>query len=168
MRYLLALALCSFTVLPSEPLLNPSKSLVNAKLPSYTTKQELLRALGPPARIAAVGEECHTSREEAAAKVRQRYYFAGKTSFFLDHDQAELELLDFRSGKYTYQTPTITLTGKTTLADLQKVYPAAVRAASISKRGTEVSLMTCANCDDRVHLFFEQGRLVELELWEPC
>lgn len=169
MRLLVALTLFSATAFGqiTLPVLDSGKSSVNATLPTFSTKQQVLRQLGKPTLIKNADYECGLTTEQAEAKVQKVYYY-GKTVFYIYDTKADLITLDFRPGKLSYQTPRITLTGKTTLADVQKVYPAATKAATKTPTGKLVVLAPCQECDGQVQLCFENGRLAQLDFWEPC
>jgi hypothetical protein len=169
MRLLVGLTLFSSTAFGqiNLPVLDPSRSAVNATLPTFTTRQQVLKQLGQPTLIKPAEYECGLTNEQINAKVQKVYYY-GKTEFYIYDNKADLKTLDFRAGKYSYQTPKMKLSGKTTLADVQNVYPAAAIAAVKTPKGKLVLLSPCTDCEGQVQLYFENGKLAQLELWEPC
>ncbi|MCB2377198.1 hypothetical protein LGH70_06365 [Hymenobacter sp. BT635] len=169
MRLLVALTLLSTSAFGqiNLPVLDPAKSAVNATLPTFSTRQQVLRQFGKPTRIRTADYECGLTEAQSEANVQQVYCY-GKTEFYIYDAKADLMILDFRTGKLSYQTPRIKLSGQTTFADLQKVYPAATKAATKTPQGQLVVLAPCKECEGQVRLYFERGRLAQLEFWEPC
>ena len=159
---------CSVAYGQGQPeILNPSLSKLNSVVSTSTTKQKLLAQLGQPTRIETAHFECGLTDAQAKAKVQKLYYY-GKTMFYVFDGNAELIDIDFRSGKFTYKTPKITLTNKVTFADIEKLYPKAAKAATKEKRGKMLIIRPCETCDDTLNLYFENEKLTQLEFWEPC
>jgi hypothetical protein len=127
----------------------------------------LLSALGKPTKIENFSTECAFTDEQERAKVKKLYFY-DKTKFFIYGNKAELSFIDFCSGKFTYLTPKLRLTKETTLQELQKVYPNSVKAAMKENGGKLVRLKPCKDCDGQCLLYFENGKLVQLEWWEEC
>lgn len=140
---------------------------LNDTISSYLTKQKLVKILGKPSKVENFETECALTVEQEKAKVKQCYFY-GKTKFFVYNNKAELTFIDFRSGKFTYQTQEIRLTNATTLHDLQKIYPNSVQAAVKENGGKLVRLKPCKECDGQCLLYFENDKLVQLEWWEEC
>ncbi|MCB2408748.1 hypothetical protein [Hymenobacter lucidus] len=170
MRLLVALSLLSSTAAFGQinlPVLDPTKSSINATLPTFSTRQQVLRQFGKPTLIKNAEYECGLTKEQSEAKVQKVYHY-GNTVFYIYDTKADLMSLDFRTGKLSYKTPRINLSGKTTLADVQKVYPAATKAAAKTPKGQMVILAPCKECEGQVQLYFEGGKLAQLDFWEPC
>lgn len=151
----------------SSEVLDYSTSKLNKAIPSALTKQHLVRLLGKPSKIENYNTECALTEEQEHAKVKQLYSY-GRTQFFVFDNQAELNTIDFRTSKFTYLTAKILLTSATTLADVQKVYPKSVQAAIKENGGKLVRLKPCKECDGMCLLYFEKGKLVQLQWWEEC
>jgi hypothetical protein len=147
--------------------LSPTQSKLNNSISLYATKQELLKQLGKPTKVEKAELECALSPEQEKAKVRNLYYY-GKTMFLIYDERAELMNVSFRSGKFIYKTPKITLTGKTTFKEIEKVYPRATKTALQENKGAMIRILPCKECDGQVLLYMEEGKLVQLELWQPC
>ncbi|ANE51738.1 hypothetical protein [Flavisolibacter tropicus] len=140
---------------------------LNKTIPSALTTKQLKTLLGKPTKIEDYTSECALTEEQERAKVKQLYSF-GHTQFFVFDHKAELTSIDFRSGTFSYLTEKILLTSTTTLADLQKVYPKSVSAAIKENGGKLVRLKPCKDCDGQCLLYFEKGKLVQLNWWEEC
>ena len=151
----------------SSETLSFNTSKVNKTIPSALTKKQLLSRLGKPTKIENFTSECALTEEQEKAKIKKLYFY-GRTQFFVFDNQAELTTIDFRSGAYTYQTAKILLTSATTLADVQKIYPKSVQAAIKENGGKLVRLKPCKDCDGQCLLYFEKGKLVQLQWWEEC
>lgn len=147
--------------------LNFNASKLNDSIPGYLTKKKLLAQLGNPTKIENYDPQCALTDEQEKAKVKKLYY-SDKTRFFIFDNKAELTLIDFRSGRFSYQTDKIRLTNATTLKDLQKVYPKSVKAAFTENGGKLIRLKPCKDCDGQCLLYFENGKLIHLEWWEEC
>jgi hypothetical protein len=153
---------------PSEvDILNPTQSKLNNSISLHTTTQQLLKQLGSPSKVEKVNFECALTPEQEKAKVHNFYYY-GKTMFFIYDQKAQLMNLDFISGKFIYKTPKITLTSKTTFEEIEKIYPQATKNALKENKGEMIRLRPCKKCDGQVLLYMKNGKLAQLELWEPC
>ncbi|MBY0481047.1 MAG: hypothetical protein K2Q21_06815 [Chitinophagaceae bacterium] len=150
-----------------EEFLDYKTSKVNGSIPNALTKADLLRVLGKPTKIEIFEGECGLTEEQEKAKVRNWYYY-DSTKFLLFDNEAQISEVNFRSGKFTYTTAKIKLSNKTTFQDLQKVYPVSTKAAIKENNGNMVRLSPCSDCDGYCFLYFEKGKLVKLEWWEPC
>ena len=150
-----------------EEFLNYKTSKINGSIPNALTKADLLRTLGKPTKIEILEGECGLTEEQEKAKDRNWYYY-DSTKFLLFDNKAKIIEVNFRSGKFTYTTAKIKLSNKTTLEDLQKVYPVSTKAAIKENNGNMVRISPCSNCDGDCLLYFENGYLVKLEWWEPC
>ena len=147
--------------------LNFQTAKLNDTVPGSLTKQRLLSTLGKPTKIENFDAECALTDEQEKAKVKKLYFY-GKTKFFIFDNKAELTIVDFRSGMFTYKTFKLYLTKATTLQQVQKVYPNSVKAALKENGGKMVRLKPCKDCDGQCLLYFENGKLVQLEWWEEC
>ena len=150
-----------------EEFLDFNTSLINNSIPSKLSKAQLILSLGKPTKIEVYDGECGLTEEQEKAKQRNWYYYNG-TKFFIYDNNADIVELNFRSGKFTYTTSKIKLSNATTFQELQKVYPASTKAAIIENGGNMVRIRPCSDCDGYCILYFEKGRLVKLEWWEPC
>ena len=148
-------------------ILDPTQSKINNSIASFTTRQQLLKQLGKPTKIENANFECALTIEQEKAKVQSIYYY-GKTTFFIYDQKAALMNLDFKSGRFIYTTPKITLTSTTTFEKIKKVYPEAAKAALKENKGKIIRISPCKKCDGQVLLYIEKGKLRHLEFWEPC
>ena len=150
-----------------EEFLNYKTSRINGSIPNALNKADLLRKLGTPTKIEPFEGECGLSDEQENAKLRNLYYY-DSTKFFIYDNKAQIIEVNFRNAKFTYTTEKIKLSHNTTFQDLQKVYPISAKAAIKENNGDMVRIRPCASCDGYCLLYFEKGRLVKLEWWEPC
>jgi hypothetical protein len=148
-------------------ILNPINSTLNGNILSFGFKEQLTKSLGRPTKVQDIDYECGVTEEQEFAQY-QKYYFYGKTHFFVYDEKYELKIIDFKTGKFTYKTPQIILTNRTTFEEIKKIFPKATKASIIESKGRLVRLKPCNVCDGEVQLFFENGKLIQLELWEPC
>jgi hypothetical protein len=169
MRLLLLLILFTSTAYGqiSTEVLDFTTSKLNKTVPSALTKQQLIKTLGKPPKVENYNTECALTEEQEQAKVKKLYWY-GHTQFIVFDNQAELVSIDFRTGRFTYQTTKILLTSATTLVDVQKVYPKSVQASLKENGGKLVRLKPCSDCDGQCLLYFEKGKLVKLQWWEEC
>lgn len=151
----------------TEEVLSYNNSKLNGSIPNSLSKTALMRSLGKPSKIEPLEGECAMSEEEEKAKVKKCYYY-DSTRFFIYDEKAEISEVNFRSGKFTYATPKILLSKNTTIQDLQKVYPVSTKAATRENNQVMVKISPCADCDGYCILYFEKGKLVRLEWWQPC
>jgi hypothetical protein len=150
-----------------EEILNYKTSKINGSIPNALTKADLFRVLGKPTKIEISDAECGLTEEQEKAKVRNWYYY-DSTKFFIFDNKAEVVEVNFRNGKFTYNTTKIKLSNNTTIQDLQKVYPVSTKAALKENNGKIVRIRPCEDCDGYCLLYFEKGKLVKLEWFEPC
>ena len=162
---IISLALGQFT----NELINYSSCRINGTVPNTLSKNDLIKRLGKPTKIEPLrfDEECGLTDEQEHAKQRNWYYY-DSTRFFVYDNKADMLELNFRNGKFVYTTDKIKLSNTTTLGDLQKVYPASTKAAIKENKGTMVKISPCPKCDGYCFLYFEKGKLVKLEWWDPC
>ncbi len=140
---------------------------LNDAVPNKLAKQDLLRLLGKPTNITRFEGECGLSDEQENAK-EKNIYFYDSTQYFVYDNKAELYHVNFRNGKFTYRTDKINLSNKTRFRDIEKLYQESAKAAILENKGTMVRIQACQDCDLFCLLYFEKGRLVSLEWWEPC
>lgn len=152
---------------PKEAFLNYNTGRLYGSVPNKLSKPDLLRILGKPTKIAVFEGECGLTDEQENAKERNIYYY-DSTQYFVYDNKAELYHVNFRNGKFTYRTDKINLSNKTRFRDIEKLYPVSTHAAILENKGTMVRIPACPDCDSFCLLYFEKGRLVSLEWWEPC
>lgn len=163
---LICISFC-FSGQTQEIFINYSTCRTNDKVPNQLSKQELLGFLGKPTKIARFDGECGLSDEQDKAQEKSIYFY-DSTQFFVFDNKAELYTINFRNGKFTYRTDKINLSGKTRFRDIEKWYPGNAKASILENKGSMVRLQACQDCDAYCLLYFENGRLVSLEWWEPC
>jgi len=163
------LLISGFQVLAQNNLeiLDYKSSKINGIISNSLSRTSLIKLLGKPDKIENFDPECGLTDKQEKAKIKRIFYY-GKTTFFVFDNNAELSSISFVSSRFTYNSSLINLSFKTTLKDLQKVFPKSVKNAIKENGGKLIRLKTCKNCDDEYHLYIEKGILVKLELWNDC
>lgn len=152
--------------------IDPDSVLIIGKFPFYSTKQQILKYLGKPDSIVSYAADCGGYFGDRQVK---RYYY-GQTFFEANKDTAVLIEMDFTSCTYIFRTPRITLSAKTTLSDLKRIYPEACRLSGeiideITKKpyiNISLSVDSKIESDDRWFLRFENGKLARINYWVGC
>jgi hypothetical protein len=129
-----------------------------------------LKILGKPDSVVNMGpdDDCPMYMEPY-----QEAYAKG-TMFYIVNDTANFQKIDFReSPDFELHTPAITLNSKTTLQDIQKLYPRAVSAISPIKYyhvpARFINLSPAKEYVDQYWiLFFEGDKLIAVEMGEDC
>ena len=147
--------------------INYKTAKINNSIPNKLTTTELVRLLGKPTKIEINKGECGLTEEQEKSKVKSIYYF-DCTKFIIFDNNAEILEVNFRNGKYTYKTDKIKLSNTTSFQELQKIYPESTKTALKENNGNMVRIRPCSTCDGDCILYFEKGKLVKLEWWEPC
>ena len=169
MRFLIIFLLLSSNAFGQEniDILSFTSSKLNDSIPSYLPKKSLLHFLGNPTKIEKFESECALTESQERAKDKKIYYY-DCTKFFVYDNESEIVEINFRSGKFSYNTERINLSNKTTIQDLKKVYPNSVKSAIKENGGTLVRFRPCKECDGYCFLFFEKGKLVKLKWYNEC
>ena len=145
---------------------------LNGKLPLITKTKSLFKLLGKPDSliIPSLDDFCSSYLDKP---VQLAYY---KSSVFeVFGDTIVLTTINFKNNpKINVKTPLITLNFKTTLKDLENIFPNAVKDKypldhyELGKV-TTVNLRTSKNySDDSWLLFFIDNKLISIQYWTPC
>ncbi|WP_460620702.1 hypothetical protein [Hymenobacter tenuis] len=145
---------------------------IGGKQPLLGKTQDLYQALGQPDSLVSpnLNEVCTSfySRKFQYAHFKQ-------SLAEVYGDTAVLESIDFRHNPgLALHTPSITLTHNTTMAELSKLFPLAVKAQNaVTVDGfgkvRAVRLATGKTpADDAWLLFFDKGKLIRIDHWMPC
>ena len=145
---------------------------LNGKLPLFTKTKSLLKLLGKPDSLIIPNPDDFCS-PYLNKPVQLAYY---KNSVFeVFGDTMVLTTINFKNNpKINVNTPLITLNYKTTLKDLEKLFPNSVKdkypldTYNLGKV-TAVSLRTSKNYIDYSWLlFFIDDKLIGIQYWTPC
>ena len=145
---------------------------LNGKLPLITKTKSLFKLLGKPDSLIIPNSDDFCS-PYLDKPVQLAYY---KNSVFeVFGDTIVLTTINFKNNrKINVNTPLITLNYKTTLKDLENIFPTAVKDKypldhyELGKV-TAVSLRTSKNySDDSWILLFIDNKLISIQYWTPC
>ncbi len=142
---------------------------INDVLPPIGTTKLLYKALGKPDSIITPNIECASFYDKAYKTA----YFKG-SSFELYGDTVVISIINFKQSGITLTAGKLVLNGNTTLADIAKVFPKAVKDQSnvvIDTFGEVVSISVNTGktlAEDAWALFFKDGKLVQMDYWTPC
>lgn len=143
---------------------------INGKLPLLTSKDLLFQFAGPADSIVAPGDVCVSFYD----KPFEHGYFRG-IEVEIYGDSTVITSLNFNKNHDLFvNAPRITLNHKTTLSDLQTLFPSAVkdkRQVDIYRFGMAIAieLRTAKDpTDDAWLLFFSDGNLIRMDYWMPC
>ena len=144
---------------------------INGKLPFITKTKSLFKLLGnPDSLITPKEEECTPFFDKPV-----QYAYFKNSVFEVFGDTIVLTTINFKNNpKINVKTTLITLNFKTTLKDLENIFPNAVKDKypldhyDLGKV-TAVSLRTSKNyTDDSWLLFFIDDKLIDIQYWTPC
>ncbi|MBC6611069.1 hypothetical protein H8B15_09050 [Hymenobacter sp. BT507] len=145
---------------------------INGRLPLKSKRTQLFKELGQPDSLAKpnIDDVCVSFYDKPFSYA----YFKG-SQVELYGDLAMVGNLEFAgNSRLTLTTPTITLSNKTTLAELAKRFPKAVAAKSemnVHRKGKYMTVHIAtdkATAEDYWILFFRNGRLARIDYWMPC
>ena len=149
-----------------------SSARINGKLPLESNTKDLYRLLGQPDSIVTPNYD-DVSVRFYDEKEFKNAYFKG-SDFEIYGDTAVVCILNFeKNPDLEFTSGSLILNHNTTLADLKKVFPKAVRARSKNNnwgfgKCTEINLATWKYYnDDSWLLFFQKGRLIRIDHWMP-
>ena len=145
---------------------------INGRLPLVSNTKDLYRLLGQPDSLVTPNYE-DVSVRFYDEKEFKNAYFKG-SEFEIYGDTAVVCLLNFeKNPDLEFTSGTLTLNHNSTLADLKKVFPKAVRdrsKISVYEIGkcTGISLATWKYYNDNSWLLlFQKGRLIRIDHWMP-
>ncbi len=142
---------------------------INGVLPPIGTTKLLYKALGKPDSIITPNIECASFYDKAYKTA----YFKG-SSFELYGDTVIISTINFKQSGMTLTAGKLVLNGNTTLADIAKVFPNAVKDKSnvvVDTFGEVISISVNTGktlADDAWELMFKDGKLVQMDYWTPC
>jgi hypothetical protein len=144
---------------------------INGVLPLKSKFADFFRVVGKPDSLtnSNAQTECQYYEEPF-----QYIYFQGNR-FILVKDTAIFQNIDFRKrADLELKTPAITLNAKTTLPDIEELFPKAVGKIRTvdSQDRADLRLVDIGASkefsDERWILFFEGEKLVSVEMYGPC
>jgi hypothetical protein len=123
-----------------------------------------IQKMGKPDSIVTPHYDCGYFAEEGIpVKV---YYYKG-SSFHIYRDTAELNLLDFKKDKdRELTTNKFKLSANTTLDEIEKYFPNSYRSST--KEDGNGNLIRVPFYCGQLQLGFSNGKLSDIEYWEPC
>jgi hypothetical protein len=144
---------------------------INGVLPLESKYSDFVKLVGKPDSLQNFNaqNECQFFKEPY-----QYIYFQGNM-FFLVKDTAIFQNIDFRKRPdLELKTAAITLNAKTTLPDIQKLFPKAVGNIKTANSPDRVNLRlvnigASKELSDEWWIFFFDGdKLVNIEMYRPC
>ncbi len=144
---------------------------VNGVLPLKSTLADFVKVVGKPDSIIKFNAETDCQFYEEP----YQYLYFQESMFFLVKDTAIFRIIDFRKPPdLELGAPSITLNAKTTLSDVQKIFPKAVgkiRTIDNAEGGhlRLVDLGASKEIEDEWWIFcFDGDKLVSVEMYGPC
>ncbi|UOQ70104.1 hypothetical protein [Hymenobacter cellulosilyticus] len=146
---------------------------VNGKPHEHLTTQLLISQLGRPDSIAKGAVECGGELETVNNANADVWYY-GKTCYEVAGTQAVLSSFDVTTGKFQGKVGKLVLNQNTTLEDVRRYYPVSAKEAetpATGRPGEEMGIPFYHNgtpVDASLNLIFKNGRLQEVEFFQPC
>jgi len=149
-----------------------STVMINGKLPLDSRYAEFLKVVGKPDSLVDSNLEmdCPFFEENHY----QYVHFQGNL-FYLVNDTAVFREIDFRRRPdLALKTPAITLNNKTTLEEVQKLYPKSVSKIRTIESSAYLDLQLVDVGASKAYedawwiLFFKDKKLVMVEMYMPC
>lgn len=157
----------------NEEYLDFDELTINGKLPLITDTLSLYKLIGKPDSVITPDYDdiCVSYFDK---NFKQVYYQS--TNLELFGDTLVLSTLNFKTSPNLFlQSGKLILNHKTTLQDIEKIYPKAVKfkgETDIYQLGkfTSINLKTFKNStiEARWILYFEKNRLIRIDYWMPC
>ncbi|GAB3226001.1 hypothetical protein GCM10027346_07820 [Hymenobacter seoulensis] len=149
---------------------------VNGKPHQELSTTLLQKQLGRPDSIAKGAIECGGVLESLSQPDSPNgdWWYYGKSMYEVDGSQAILHSFDVTTGKFQGKIGGLVLNQHTTLEDVRRIYPAAVKAAGAPSTVTQEQTMSLpffyegTPTDASLSLKFKEGRLQEVEFFFPC
>lgn len=144
---------------------------LNGKLPLVTKTKSLYQLLGKPdSLITPTQEECAPFFDKPV-----QYAHFKKSVFEVFGDTVALTTINFKNNpKIELVTPLITLNQKTTLKDLEKLFPNAVKEKQplndfYAGEVTAINIRPSKEAsDDYCMLYIIDDKLISIHYWTPC
>jgi hypothetical protein len=147
---------------------------LNGKLPLVTSVKDINSLLGKPDSISAINwdETCATDFRSEESRIA--YYIGIEFEQF--GDSLDFQTIDFRKDKNLFlQSGNLKLDGSTTLEEISKHYPNAVKEISMGsyqidgKATDSIVLPPSKELSERQWvLMFQGGKLIRIDDWFPC
>ena len=143
---------------------------IYGELPLVTSKVSLIHFIGSADSTAVADDVCVSFYDESF----EHGYFEGIHAEMYG-DTVVITSLNFKeSHKLFTKSDRIILNHKTTLNDLEKLFPTAVknrREVDVFRLGNVMTIQLRTGpdpSDDRWLLFFRAGNLIRMDFWMPC
>ena len=145
---------------------------INGRLPLKSSKAQLFKELGRPDSLAKpdMASVCVSFYDKPFT-----YAYFKESHAELYGDVAVVSTLEFVGNpRLKLTTPTVTLSSRTTLPELVRYFPNAVKARSemdVHRKGKYMTVHIATGktaAEDYWILFFRNGRLARLDYWMPC
>ena len=144
---------------------------INGVLPLDSKYDKFLEVLGQPDSVVNFNPDTDCQFFEEP----YQYIYLQGGMFYLQNDTAMFQYIDFNERPdLELKTPAITLNGRTTLQEVQKLYPKAVSKIRMIEDPASLHLRLVdigagAPIEDAWWiLFFDGEKLVQVELFSPC
>ena len=145
---------------------------INGKLPMITNSKDLYKLLGQPDSIVTPNYDDVSVRYYDLKEFK--YAYIKESQFEIYGDTAVISFLNFeKQPDLEFKAGTLTLNHNTTIAELRKLFPKAVKERSkliVDQMGRlmGISLETSKYMVDAAWLlFFRKNKLVRLDFWMP-
>ena len=145
---------------------------INGILPMKTNTKDLYQLLGQPDSIVTPDYENVSIAYFDNDKFKFAYF--KESEFEISGDTAVISYLNFEKQQgLVFNAGSLTLSHNTTLAELKKIFPKAVKSREKSivdqiGKCTGISVAISKYCcDDLWLLFFRKGRLIRIDYWIP-
>ena len=145
---------------------------INGKLPMITNTKDLYKLLGQPDSIVTPNYDDVSVRYYDLKEFK--YAYIKESQFEIYGDTAVISFLNFeKQPDLEFKAGTLTLNHNTTIAELRKLFPKAVKERSeliVDQMGRlmGISLETSKYMVDAAWLlFFRKNKLVRLDFWMP-
>ena len=135
---------------------------------------QLTRQLGQPDSIARGAVECG-SQLDVDLTVPGDFWYYSRSRYAVARNQAALEAMDVRSGRFHGKLGSLVLNQSTTLQDVARVFPNAARRVGPATESTALQqvsftflLKNGETADGELWLIFDRGQLISVNHWFAC
>lgn len=143
---------------------------INNKFKYRSDLELLLEEFGHPDSVRTMYTDCGSPVNEDTVAI----YFFERTGFWVNNNNAYIQLIDFRDEKIKLSYQDLELSNKTLASEIKKKvgnspfdseWP---DESEIDTKSFQIRLLPKKNWDDNWILRFANGKLMQMEYWIPC
>ncbi len=142
--------------------------LIKGQIPFSGKKKQIINYLGKADKTEKFQPECGAYAEYDST-VKFQFYTKNSIKYLIYKDEADFSEINFKADTTNFvMFKKFRVSHKTTIDDLKNEFPKSFKEYKNENSGIFRLLFDIKDCDDQIHIFIKNNRVIALGYWTPC